>query len=289
MKRVLLTGGNGFIGTRFNEAHRHNFEILSSGSRELNILDRKQIEETFKIFKPDYVIHAAAIALTDFCNDNPDKCYEINVTGAVNIAEACRKAGSKMIFLSTEQVFNGNPEPGPYTEEDTPVPDTMYGKNKFEAEGLIKNILDDYLILRFTWMFGIPERNRPVVANIFWSTIETVLKGEQIKVPVNEFRGLTYVNELMDQFDKIMDLPSGTYHVGSKNTKNRYDIVCHILEEMGLGHRIDELIQKDKEKYRDNPRDARLDTSLIQSHGILFSETADAVSRCILEYNLKIK
>ena len=211
------------------------------------------------------------------------------MTGAVNIAEACSKTGAKMIFLSTEQVFNGNPEPGPYSENHTPVPDTMYGKNKLEAEELIKNILDDYLILRFTWMFGIPERFRPVVANIFWSTIETALKGEKVRVPVHEFRGLTYVNELMDQFDKIMDLPSGTYHVGSENTRNRYEIVCHILEEMGLGHRVSELILRDEEKYKDNPRDARLDTSLIQSKGIIFSETMDAVSRCIEEYNLKIK
>jgi len=288
MKRVLLTGGNGFIGTRFREAHHHNFEILSTDVDELNILNKNNVEDALRLFRPDYVIHTAAIALTEFCNENPEKCREINVTGAVNVAKACRKTGSKMIFLSTEQVFNGNPEPGPYKEDHIPVPDTMYGKNKLEAEGLIKNILDDYLILRFTWMFGIPERNRPVVANILWNTVEAVLKGEQIKVPVNEFRGLTYVNELMDQFDKIMDLPAGTYHVGSNNTKNRYDIVCHILNEMGLQNRINELIIKDREKYRDHPRDARLDTTLIQSKGIVFSDTPEAVSRCIREYHLKI-
>ncbi|MDA3939520.1 MAG: NAD(P)-dependent oxidoreductase [Spirochaetia bacterium] len=289
MKRVLLTGGNGFIGTRFREAHHHNFEILSTDVDQLNILNKDKVEDALNLFKPDYVIHAAAIALTDFCNENPDKCREINVIGAVNIAEACKKTGSKMIFLSTEQVFNGNRESGPYSESDTPLPDTMYGKNKLEAENLIKDILDDYLILRFTWMFGIPERFRPLATNILWSTIETVMKGEQIKVPVYEFRGLTYINELMDQFDKIMDLPTGTYHVGSNNEKNRYDIVCHILNEMGLEYRIDELIIKDEEKYKDNPRDARLETSRAQSHGIEFSESMDAISRCIREYHLEIK
>ena len=288
MKRVLLTGGNGFIGSRFRETQHHRFEILATGKNELNILNRCKVEDALIMFKPDYVIHAAAIALTDFCNENPDKCREINVTGAVNVAEACKKTGSKMIFLSTEQVFNGNSEPGPYNEEQTPVPDTIYGKNKLEAENLIKSILDDYLILRFTWMFGIPERNKPVVANIFWNTVESVLKGEQIKVPANEFRGLTYVNELMDQFDKIMDLPTGTYHVGSNNGKSRYDIVCHILNRMGLENRIEELIIKDKEKYKDHPRDARLDTSLIQSEGIVFSDTPEAVNRCIREYHLEI-
>jgi dTDP-4-dehydrorhamnose reductase len=288
MKRVLLTGGNGFIGTRFRESHHHNFEILSTDVDEMNILIKNNVEDALRLFRPDYVIHTAAIALTDFCNENPEKCREINVTGAVNVAEACKKFGSKMIFLSTEQVFNGNSEPGPYRENHIPVPDTIYGKNKLEAENLIKNLLDDYLILRFTWMFGIPERNSPVVANIFWSTIEAVLKGEKLKVPSNEFRGLTYVNELMDQFDKILNLPTGTYHIGSKNEKSRYDIVCHILNEMGLENRINELIIKDKEKYKDHPRDARLDTSLIQSMGIIFSDTPDAVCRCIRDYHLKI-
>jgi dTDP-4-dehydrorhamnose reductase len=288
MQRVLLTGGNGFIGTRFREAHHHKFEILSTDVDQLNILNKDKVEDALRLFKPDYVIHAAAIALTNFCNNNPEKCREINVTGTVNVAEACKKTGSKLIFLSTEQVFNGNPEPGPYKEDHIPVPDTVYGKNKLEAEAMLKDIFDNYLILRFTWMFGIPERHRPVVANIFWSTIEAALKGEQIRVPSNEYRGLTYVNELMDQFGDIMKLPPGTYHIGSQNLKSRYDIVCHILNEMGLANRIDELILKDSEKYKDNPRDARLDTSLLESRGIIFSETSDAVSRCIREYNLRI-
>lgn len=289
MKRVLLTGGNGFIGTRFREAHHHNFEILSTDVKELNILEKDKIVDALNLFKPDYVIHAAAIALTDFCNENPEKCREINVTGAVNIAEACKETGAKMIFLSTEQVFNGNPEPGPYKETDTPVPDTMYGRNKLEAEGLIRKTIADHLILRFTWMFGVPERHRPVVNNVFWDTVKAVMRGEKIKAPANEYRGLTYVGELMDQFDKIMDLPSGTYHIGAANPKSRYDIVCLIMKEMGLEHRIKELIIKDVEKYSDSPRDARLDTSLIHSKGIHFSETPIAVKKCVQEYNLMMK
>jgi len=288
MKRVLLTGGGGFIGSRFREAHHHNFEILSTDVNELNILEKDKVLDAMNLFKPDYVIHAAAIALTDFCNKHPGKCREINVNGAVNIAEACRETGAKMIFLSTEQVFNGNPEGGPYKETDTPVPDTMYGKNKLEAEGKIRAILDDAVILRFTWMFGVPERHRPVVANIFWDTVKSVLKGEKMAVPAREFRGLTYVNELMDQFDRILDLPAGTYHTGSKNDLCRYDIVCLILKELGLEHRIPELVEKDEKKYADKPRDARLDTSLIQSKGIKFSETSDAIVRCIREYSLRM-
>ena len=288
MKRVFLTGGNGFVGKRFREAFHHDFEILSTDVNELNILEKEKVRDALNLFKPDYVIHMAAIALTGFCNEHPEKCREINVRGAVNVAEACRETGAKMVFLSTEQVFNGNPEPGPYTEDHAPVPNTQYGKNKYEAEGLLKDILEELWILRFTWMFGVPERERPVVANILWDTIRMALKGERTAVPTREYRGLTYIGELMDQFNKVFDLPYNTYHVGSKNDLDRYEVVSLILTELGLKSRIPELIEKDEKKYAEAPRDARLDTSRIQAAGFTFSDTPDAIRKCIREYSLSL-
>ncbi len=288
MKKVLLTGGHGFFGSRFAEQYRHKFDILSTDRAELNILEEKKVMNALKLYRPDYVIHGAAIALTAFCNENPEKCREINVKGAVNVAKACQSTGARMIFLSTEQVFNGNSAPGPYTEEDEAIPDTVYGKNKLEAEGLLKTILEDLLVLRFTWMFGVPEHSRPVVNNILWDTLKSIMKGERIKAPCHEYRGLTYVNEVLDSFEKIMDLPGGLYHTGSKNDLSRYDIVCHIFRELGLEKRMTELVIKDEEKYADHPRDARLDTSLIQASGIPFSESPEAIGRCIKEYGLKM-
>ena len=253
MKRVFLTGGNGFIGKRFRESARREFEILAVDVDELDILEKEKVQDALNLFKPDFVIHAAAIALTGFCNEHPEKCRAVNVQGAVNVAEACRSVGAKMVFLSTEQVFNGSPEPGPYSEEDTPVPNTRYGENKLEAEGKIRRILDNLWILRLNWMFGVPERGRPVAANILWDTIRSVLKGEKVRAPSREYRGFTYVNELIDQFPKVFDLPFGTYHVGSKNTLNRYEVVSLILRELGLGNRIPDLVEKDEEKYADGP------------------------------------
>lgn len=288
VKRVFLTGGKGFIGKRFTDSFQNHFEILSAGSRELNVLKKDEVRDALNQFKPDYVIHAAAIALTDFCNENPEKCHAVNVDGAVNVARACKATGAKMVFLSTEQVFNGNPEPGPYKEDTMPIPNTQYGKNKLKAEGLIKEILDDLWILRLTWMFGVPERNRPVVANILWDTIRMALKGSKTLVPTREFRGYTYVGELMDEFEKIFTLPFGTYHIGSQNSLDRFDVVSFILDEIGLGSRTSDLIEKDEKKYALAPRDVRLDTSLIQSLGFNFSNTSDAIRKCIKEYNLKI-
>jgi len=288
MKRVFLTGGNGFFGSRFREAHHHNFEILSTDIEQLNILEKEKVQDALDLFKPDYVIHAAAIALTGFCNQNPQKCREINVTGTLNLAAACRRVGAKMVFLSSEQIFNGNEEPGPYRETDLPHPDTVYGKNKWEAETLLNDQIEEYWILRFTWMFGVPERCRPVVANIFWDTVKIALSGKKVKVPCNEYRGLTYIGEVMDQFARVFDLPYGTYHVGSRNDLDRYEVVCLILRELGLGGRIEELVEKDEERYRGKARDARLNTEKIREQGFRFSDTPEAIRRCIREYNLEL-
>ena len=286
MKRVFLTGGNGFFGSRFREAHHHNFEIQSTDIGELNILEKEKVRDALNLFKPDYVIHAAAVALTDFCNQHPGKCHEINVTGTINVAEACRHVGAKMVFLSSEQIFNGNQEPGPYRESDAPHPDTVYGENKWEAERLLSQIIEEHWILRFTWMFGVPERFRPVVANIFWDTVKLALRGRKVKVPANEYRGLTYIGEVMDQFARVFELPYGTYHVGSHNDLDRYEVVCLILRELGLEGRIHELVEKDEEKYRERARDARLDTEKIREQGFRFSDTPEAIRRCVQEYSL---
>jgi dTDP-4-dehydrorhamnose reductase len=286
VRRVFLTGGNGFVGRRFREAHHHGFDILSTDVDELDILDKDGVRTALRLFKPDYVIHLAAIALTDYCNENPEKCRAINVTGAVNVAEACAEAGAKLVFVSSEQVFNGNEDGGPYAEDRQAVPNTVYGKNKLEAEGLIRGIIPEHWILRFTWMFGVPERNRPVVANILWDTVKAALAGTRTKVPTNEFRGMTYVGELIDQFDRVFDLPYGTYHTGAENPLDRYEVVRLILTEMGLSHRIDELVEKDDAKYATAARDVRLDTAKIRNEGFEFSETPDALRRCIREYGL---
>ena len=159
MEKILLTGGNGFFCSRFAAEYKNAYEILCASSSMLDVTDELKVTETIINFKPTYVIHAAAIANTEFCDKNPDLAYRINVTGAINVAKACKIVHAKMIFISSEQVFNGNIEPGPYTEEVTPCPSTVYGENKLEAEGMLKQILEELWILRFTWLFGVPERN----------------------------------------------------------------------------------------------------------------------------------
>lgn len=289
MEKILITGGNGFFASRLFQFYRHRYQISALGKDQLNILDNDSITNVFKRVQPTYVIHTAAIAETDYCNQYPEICKEINVTGTLNIAEAANQSKAKMIFISSEQIFNGNKEKGPYSENDVANPDTVYGKNKLEAENCLRDLIPELWILRFTWLFGMPEKNCSINSNIFWDTIRMIANREPQKVPCYEFRGFTYVNELISQFHQFFNIPYGTYHVGSLNHLSRYDIVCFILKELGLENKIDQIVEKDCNQYASNPRDIRLNTDKTKKFGITFSNSQAGIKKLIKDYQLHLK
>ncbi|MCG7488035.1 NAD(P)-dependent oxidoreductase [Vibrio sp. Of14-4] len=282
--KILITGAKGFFGTRFINRYKAEFDILGLGSDQLDITDNDAVTKAFAEFKPDYVIHAAAIAATDFCNQHPDLAYKVNVQGAINVANACKQYGSKLVFISTEQVFNGNPEAGPYSETDQPIPDTVYGQNKLEAEQKLLTILDEVWILRFTWLFGLPERHTSINPNVIWNALQALINGQVMKERSNEFRGLTYVHELIEQFPRIFTIPYGTYHTGAHNSASRFEIAQHILTELGQQARLSDILE-----VNDAPRtrDVRLNTNKLAQHGLHFTESKNAISQCLKEFHFR--
>lgn len=289
MKKILLTGANGFFASRFSEFYKNEYEIIALGRQELDITVESQVISSFEQHKPEYVIHTAAIADTAKCESNPEMSHKVNVEGSINIAKGCAYIGTKLVYLSTEQIFNGNIESGPYGEETKPVPNTTYGKHKLEAETKIMEITKDYWILRLTWLFGFPERNKRINASILWNTLRALLEDKVYKVPVYEYRGMTYVYELIENIPRILDIPYGIYHAGSENNETTYNIVKIIMEEMGLSDRMKQVIQKDEEKFKEQARDLRITNRKLKDHGIFFKETKDALCQCINDFNFKVR
>lgn len=289
MKKILLTGGRGFFASRFAAKYQGQYEILSLKRTDLDVTDERAALKTFAEFQPDYVIHAAAVAATEYCNEHPEIARKINVEGTVNVAKATRAVGGKLVFISTEQIFNGNQNAGPFREDDTPHPDTVYGQNKLEAEGLIKEILDERWIVRFTWLFGMPQEGCGMSGNIFWNTIASMLNNEVIYASPHEFRGMTYVREMVEQMVNLFEAPFGTYHLGSENPMSRYEVVKMIFHELGIASRVSDLLVEDGEKYAEKNRDVRLNCDKAREYGIEFSDTSTAIQRCIADYQLKLK
>ena len=111
-KRILLTGGKGFFCSRLADYYKNDYEFLVTDKDDLDFTDRQAVLDCASAFQPNLIIHAGAIAVTDFCNQHPDIARKVNVDGALHVAEAARKAHAQLIFLSSEQVFNGNTNGG---------------------------------------------------------------------------------------------------------------------------------------------------------------------------------
>jgi dTDP-4-dehydrorhamnose reductase len=164
------------------------------------------------------------------------------------------------------------------------VPNTVYGRHKLEAENAIYGITKDPVILRLTWLFSLPERKVKINSNIIWNLVKAALKSEKITLPANEYRGITYVYDLISNFEKILNLPKGVYNTGSENYLSTYEVGKIILENMGLGHRVEELLIKDTERYKEINRDLRICNNKLKDQDICFTNTEEAVKRCINDF-----
>lgn len=284
MQKILVTGGRGFFASRFVDFYKDRYDILAPGHQELDVTDEESVKRTVDKFQPELILHTAAVASTSYCEAHPAMAHHINVDGAVYMGHAAKESGAKMIFISTEQVFNGNENPGPYDESMAAVPDTVYGQTKLEAERMLEAVVPELWIPRFTWLFGLPQRGCGMSSEILWGSVQSIMRREPIKASKHEFRGMTYVQEMVGNILKLIELPYGIYNMGASNEESRYAVVREIIESLGLGARLPELLVEDKDRYMERPRDIRLDMRKAREQGIVFTDTADAIRKCIAEY-----
>jgi dTDP-4-dehydrorhamnose reductase len=153
---VLSKAGHSIIGIDINETDTLHPIPYTFYSADIN--DPGALNAVFEKETPEIVIHAAAWTDVDGCESDPKKAYRINVDGTRNVAEAAVKIGAKLIFISTDFVFDGKKNT-PYTENDECAPLSVYAKTKREGEKEVEKVLKDYLIVRTSWLFGRGGRN----------------------------------------------------------------------------------------------------------------------------------
>ena len=286
MDKVLITGSEGFLASRIIKKYENKYEIISMNKNMLNITNEKQTMDIIKDIRPKYIIHTAAIADTGICQKNPELSYEVNVKGVINIAKACSLTKSKFINCSSEQIYNGNQESGPYKEEDEVTPNSIYGVHKFTAEKEVDKILEDAVHLRLTWMFGLPERGCKVNTNIITNIIKSIMNSNIYKAPSKEYRGMTYVHEVVDNMERIINLPKGIYNTGSENDYSTYEIAEIVVQNLGLNRSLEEVLENDSERFKDKHRDLRIDNDKLRKSEIYFSTTEEAIKKCLREFKI---
>lgn len=199
MTRILVTGGYGQLGTALKEVLKSE-EVLLTDTDTMDITDAGQVEKIFTEFKPEWLVHGAALTNVDGCEENPELADKINHLGTKILAEACKKYGCKMIYISTDYVFDGT-KGSPYTEDDEPNPKSVYGSTKLAGEKVASEIANAY-ILRTAWVYG--EGN-----NFVRTMLKLSEKMDEIKVVNDQFGCPTYAPDLAKAiYDVIEKEPS---------------------------------------------------------------------------------
>ena len=177
----------------------------------------------------------------------------MNVEGACNVARASAGCGAKLVFFSSDQVYNGNLESGLLTEDIAVHPENVYGRHKLEAEQRVLNICPGAVALRATWMYDVEREGMPTHANFVVNIDRAIKEGRQLRFPVREYRGITWVGEVVELLPHTFDLPGGVYNFGAENLLNTYETAyqyCEAIAE-GLG---DATIVPDHDRYAEHVR-----------------------------------
>ncbi len=223
-KKVLIIGASGLVGYTLYEHFSKEYDVIGTYNTHpinnlihLNIINKHQLENLLKKSNPDIILLPAALSAVDYCEKNKEECWQYNVTGPHNLIKLASKSQIKLIFYSTDYIFDG--KNGPYTEEDTPNPLNNYGKAKLQTEENIINELEDYLILRITVVYGWEHLGK----NFIFRLINNQKKGEIIRVPKDQVGSPTYVENIAEATLELIKLDKiGIYNVAGLELMDRY-------------------------------------------------------------------
>ncbi len=240
MKKALIIGASGLVGNALYKTLSAQCQVKgtycgypSECLVRLDISNKPAVEKIIKDFNPDYVFLPAAMTNVDLCEDNKDVCMKVNVGGVKNVIDAVKSQSSKLIYFSTEYVFDG--KNGPYSETDIPNPINAYGKAKLEAEKNIISELKNYLIIRTTGIYGWEPQGK----NFVMGLIRRNRLKETVKVPLDQISTPTYVQDLANVSWKLANFEKcGIYNVAGISLINRLEFTNSIADEFGLDKKL---------------------------------------------------
>lgn len=230
--KAIVTGAKGMMGTdlcRILDAKGYDF--LATDIEEMDIRDREWVQDTLERFQPDVVFHLAALTEVDECERDPDGSFLTNTLGTQNVALACREVDATLVYISTNSVFDGT-KCEPYTEFDTPNPQSWYSRSKYQGELIVEKLMQKYYIARAGWMFGGGPEDKKFVAKI----IDLARERKKLAVVDDKFGSPTYTHDISGAVERLVH--TGLY--GTYNTVNtggpcsRFEFAGKILEYAGV-------------------------------------------------------
>ncbi len=239
MKKILITGGSGFVGGHLLAQAQTSYEVHALYNKnpsqiknivthQFDLSDVSQIRNILDNITPDIIIHTAAIANLDQCEENPDAAVLVNLKATEALANWAHKTGTRFIFTSTDMVFDG--VNGNYTESDPPNPISLYSNTKVSAEQFIVANISNYVIARVALVYGIGITQQ---TSFFEKMIKELKNGKKITLFYDQFRSPILVNNLAEALLELAENDFvGIIHLAGNERISRWDFglkTCHVL------------------------------------------------------------
>jgi dTDP-4-dehydrorhamnose reductase len=277
----LIIGADGMLGGELFRTFKEKDICMGSTIQELDITDYDRTIETIKRLEPQVVINVAAFTMVDLCEQEKEKAFAVNAQGAKNVAIGCRDIGAKCIYLSTDYVFDGKKNT-PYDEDDPPDPISVYGLSKFQGEKYIKEILEDYLIIRSSWLFAQEGTN-------FVNTIIKLSREKKELAMVNDQKGSpTYAKDLSQAISLLVEKDlKGIFHITNNGCCTWFEFAQKILDLIGSSMELIPISSSHCGRAARRPPNSVLNCEkLREKTGLIMPYWKDALARCIKTMDL---
>ena len=276
--RVLVTGVKGQLGYDvMNELAGRGHEGIGVDIQEMDITDAASVEKVITEAAPDAVIHCAAYTAVDAAEDNVDLCRRVNAGGTENIARVCKALNCKMMYISTDYVFNGQGT-RPWEPDDKREPLNVYGQTKYEGE-LAVETLEKFFLVRIAWVFGVNGKN-------FIKTMLNLGKTrDHLTVVADQIGSPTYTYDLARLLvDMIETDKYGRYHATNEGLCSWYEFACEIFKQAGMNVTVSTVTSDQYPAKAKRPMNSRMDKSKLDEMGFKrLPSWQDALGRYLKE------
>ena len=276
--RVLVTGVKGQLGYDvMNELAGRGHEGIGVDIQEMDITDAASVEKVITEAAPDAVIHCAAYTAVDAAEDNVDLCRRVNAGGTENIARVCKALNCKMMYISTDYVFNGQGT-RPWEPDDKRGPLNVYGQTKYEGE-LAVETLEKFFLVRIAWVFGVNGKN-------FIKTMLNLGKTrDHLTVVADQIGSPTYTYDLARLLvDMIETDKYGRYHATNEGLCSWYEFACEIFKQAGMNVTVSPVTSDQYPAKAKRPMNSRMDKSKLDEMGFKrLPSWQDALGRYLKE------
>lgn len=236
--RVLITGGAGQLGRALQTAFEGD-HVNALGHSTLDITDRAQVSHAFASYRPDVVVHAAAWTDTAGCERDPDRAMLVNGEGAGIVAEACRQTGSRIVYISSNEVFNGD-KGALYNEDDAPNAINTYGASKLEGERRVQAAMEGASIVRTSWLYGPGRESFPE------KVLTQARRAGALKLVTDEVASPTFTVDLAQAISRLVRADAtGVFHLTNAGSCSRLEWAAEVLRLAGVSVPVEPVTQAD--------------------------------------------